>query len=89
MRRLTITRKEARESARNRTKRAAGEDRKGPSGSREAQAELATAETKVAQEQTAAIASALQEDETHRQADLQRVAEKEAEAVPWDRPADS
>jgi hypothetical protein len=53
------------------------------------QAELAAAETKVAEEQAAAIAKALHEDEAHRQADLEEVAEKEAEAVPWDRPADS
>jgi hypothetical protein len=48
----------------------------------QAQAELAEAETKVAKEQAAAIARALHEDEAHRQADLQEVAEKEAEAVP-------
>jgi hypothetical protein len=53
-----------------------------------AQAELAAAETKVAEEQAAAIARALHEDEAHRQADLKEVAEKEADAVPWDRPAD-
>jgi len=53
-----------------------------------AQAELAEAETKVAGEQAAAIARALHEDEAHRQADLEEVAEKEAEAVPWDRPTD-
>ncbi len=54
-----------------------------------AQAERAATETKVAEEQAAAIARALHEDEAHRQADLEEVAEKEAEAVPWDRPADS
>jgi hypothetical protein len=54
-----------------------------------AQAALAEAETKVAEEQAAAIARALNEDEAHRRADLQEVAEKEAEAVPWDPPADS
>ena len=54
-----------------------------------AQAELAAAETKVAEEQAAAIARALHEDEAHRQADLEEVAEKEAEAVPWGRPAGS
>lgn len=54
-----------------------------------AQAGLAEAETTVAGEQAAAIARALQEDEAHRQADLEEVAEKEAEAVPWARPADS
>jgi len=53
-----------------------------------AQAELAEVETKVAEEQAAAIVRALHEDEAHRQADLEEVAEKEAEAVPWDRPAD-
>ena len=52
-----------------------------------AQAALAEAETKVAEEQAAAIGRALHEDEAHRQADLQEVAEKEAEAVPWDPPA--
>ena len=52
------------------------------------QAELAEAETKVAKEQAAAIARALQEDEAHRHADLEEVAEKEAEAMPeW--PTDS
>ena len=54
-----------------------------------AQAGLAEAETTVAGEQAAAIARALQEDEAHGQADLQEVAEKEAEAVPWARPADA
>jgi predicted nucleic acid-binding Zn-ribbon protein len=54
-----------------------------------AQAGLAEAETTVAGEQAAAIARALQEDEAHAQADLEQVAEKEAEAVPWARPADS
>jgi len=57
----------------------------------QAQADLAEAEVKVAKEQDAAIARALQEDdEARRQADLKEVAEKEAEAVPdWppDRPA--
>ena len=46
---------------------------------------LAEAETKVAKEQAAAIARALQEDEAHRHADLEEVAEEEAEAVPWNR----
>ena len=50
-----------------------------------ARAGPAEAKTKVAEEQAAAIARALHEDEAHRQADLQEVAEKEAEAVPWDR----
>ena len=54
-----------------------------------AQAELAEADTEVAEEQAAVIARALHEDEAHRQADLEEVAEKEAEAVPWDLPADS
>ena len=49
----------------------------------QAQADLAEAEVKVAKEQDAAIARALQEDdEARRQADLKEVAEKEAEAVP-------
>ena len=48
-----------------------------------AEAELAEAKVKVAKEQDAAIARALQEDdEARRQADLKEVAEKEAEAVP-------
>ena len=54
-----------------------------------AQAELAEAEAKVAEEQAAVIAKALHEDEAHRQADLEEVAEKEAEAVPWNRPVGS
>ena len=54
-----------------------------------AQAELAEVKTKVAEEQAAAIAGALHEDGAQRQADLEEVAEKEAEAVPWDRSADS
>lgn len=54
-----------------------------------AQAELAEAEARVAGEQAAVIARALHEDEAHRQADLKDVAEKEAEAVPWDRQAGS
>ena len=49
----------------------------------QAQADLAEAKVKVAKEQDAAIARALQEDdEARRQADLMEVAEKEAEAVP-------
>jgi len=48
---------------------------------------LAEAEAKVAQEQAAAIARALHEDEDHRHADLEEVAEEEAEAVPWSRQA--
>jgi len=47
-----------------------------------AQAEQAAAKAKGAKEQDAAIARALQEDEAHRQADLEEVAVKEAEAVP-------
>ncbi len=54
-----------------------------------AQSQLAEAETTVAEEQAAAIAKALREDEAHRRADLEEVAEKEAEALPWARPADS
>jgi hypothetical protein len=54
-----------------------------------ARAGLAEAETKVAEEQAAAIARALHEDEAHQRADLEEVAEKEAEAVPWDRSAGS
>ena len=53
----------------------------------EAEARLAEAEARVAQEQAAAIARALHEDEAHRHADLEEVAEQEAEAVPWSRPA--
>ena len=58
----------------------------------QAQAERAEARAKVAEEQSAAIAKALQEDEAHRQADLHETAENEAEAmppVPWERPAGS
>jgi hypothetical protein len=65
--------------------RAAGDQAKAA----QAQAELAEAETKLAKEQATAIAKAMQEDEAHRQADLEQVAEEEAEAVPWPRPADS
>jgi len=54
-----------------------------------ARAGLAEAETRVAEEQAAAIGKALQEDQEHGQADLEEVAEKEAEALPWARPADS
>ena len=50
-----------------------------------AEAGLAEAEAKVAQEQAAAMARALHEDEAHRHADLEEVAEQEAEAVPWSR----
>jgi hypothetical protein len=53
----------------------------------EAEAGLAEAEAKVAQEQAAAIDRALHEDEVHRHADLEEVAEEEAEAVPWSRRA--
>jgi hypothetical protein len=48
----------------------------------QAQAVRPEAEAKVAEEQAAALAKALREDEAHRQADLREVAEKEAEAVP-------
>ena len=51
----------------------------------EAEDGLAEAKAKVAQEQEAAIARALHEDEVHRHADLKEVAEEEAEAVPWSR----
>ena len=54
-----------------------------------ARADLAEAETKVAEEQAAALARALHQDGAHRYADLEEVAEKEAEAVPWGRPAGS
>ena len=62
---------------------------RGQAKAAKAQAGLAEAETTAAGEQAAALAKALQEDQAHRQADLQEVAEKEAEAVPWARPADS
>jgi hypothetical protein len=53
----------------------------------QAQAVRAEADAKVAGEQAAVLAKALQEDEAHRQADLEEVAEKEAEAVPdWPPP---
>ena len=42
----------------------------------------AQAKAKVANEQAAALARAMHEDEAHRQTDLREVAEKEAEAVP-------
>ncbi len=48
-----------------------------------ARAELAEVEAKVAAEQAAVIAKALHEDEAHARADLEEVAEEEAEAVPW------
>lgn len=54
-----------------------------------AQARLAEVDAKVAQEQAAAIAKALHEDEAHRKADLDELAEKEAEALPWHPPTDS
>jgi hypothetical protein len=54
-----------------------------------AQAGPAKAEATVGEEQAGAINKALGEDETHRQADLEQVAEQEAEAPPWARPADS
>jgi hypothetical protein len=54
-----------------------------------ARAERTEVETKVAEEQAAAIARGLDEDEAHRQADMEEIAEKEAEALPWDRPAGS
>lgn len=49
----------------------------------QARADLAEAKVEGAKEQDAAIATALQEDdEARRRADLEEVAEKEAEAVP-------
>jgi hypothetical protein len=48
----------------------------------QAQALWAEVEAKVAEEQAAALARALHQDEAHRQADLREVAEEEAEAVP-------
>ena len=48
----------------------------------QAEALRAEAEAKVANEQAAALARAVHEDEAHRQADLHEVAEREAEAVP-------
>jgi len=51
----------------------------------EAEAGLAEVKAQVAQEQAAAIARALDEDDEHRHADLEEVAEEEAEAVPWSR----
>jgi hypothetical protein len=56
--------------------------RESPAKAARAQADLAEAKAKVAKEQDAAIARALQEDEARRQADLKETAEKEAEAVP-------
>jgi hypothetical protein len=53
----------------------------------QAQAVRAEAEAKVADEQAAALAKALHEDEAHRQADLREIAEKESEAIP-ERPPD-
>ena len=50
--------------------------------------EKARVETEVGQEQDAAIARAKQEDDARAQEDLEEVAEEEAEAVPWNRPAD-
>jgi len=53
----------------------------------QAEAGLAEAAAKVAEQQAAAIARALHEDEAYRHADLEEVAEEEAEAVPWSRQA--
>ena len=50
-----------------------------------AQAELADVGAKVAGEQAAAIARALQEDEADGHWYLEEIAEEEAEAVPWAR----
>ena len=48
----------------------------------EAQAMRAEAAAEVAGEQAAALARASHEDQAHQQADLRKIAEKEAEAVP-------
>ena len=48
----------------------------------QAEAVRAEAEAKVANEQAAALARAVHEDEAHRQADRHEVAKGEAEAVP-------
>ena len=54
----------------------------------QAQVMRAEAEAKVAEEQAAALARAVHEDEAHGQADLREVAEREAEAVPeWPPPS--
>ena len=61
----------------------AGEGRRTQAKAARTQADLAEAKVKVAKEQDAAIARALQEDdEARRQADPKEVAEKEAEAAP-------
>src|SRR5690349_1807989 len=59
-----------------------GEGREGRRKAAEAQAVRAEAEAKVAEEQAAALAKGQHEDEAQRQADLRKVAEKEAEAAP-------
>jgi len=79
--------KAAREQARTAREQAKAETARVKAA--QAQAELAEAKTKMAKEQATAIARAMQEDEARRQADLEEVAEEEAEAVPWERPAES
>jgi len=54
-----------------------------------AQAERAEVEEKVAQEQAAALADASRQDEAHQEAELEKLAWKESEAVPWRRPPDA
>lgn len=52
------------------------------------QARDAEVRRKVAEEQAAAIAKALHEDDAQAKADLEAVARKEAEALPWSPPDD-
>jgi hypothetical protein len=47
------------------------------------QAEQARAEAQVAREQDAVLREGLHEDDAHRHADLDYVAEEEAESLPW------
>jgi hypothetical protein len=54
-----------------------------------AQAERAEVEEKVAQEQAAVLADAARQDEAHQEAELEKLAWKESEAVPWRRPPDA
>jgi hypothetical protein len=70
------------ERARAKAERAQEKAERAQEKAAQAQAVRAEAEAKVAGEQAGALARALHEDETHRQADLREVAEKEAEAVP-------
>ena len=77
---------QARATGEGRTARAKAE--RAQEKAAQAQALRAEAEAKVAEEQSAALARAMHEDEAHRQADLREIAEKEAEATPeW--PPDS